>query len=103
MLLAGGGYKSLLDIGKDGWINAGAQSPVKHYKMGTITLSGSWLAVFEVEATGDWNYCNYAHGKLIISCYSSGSCSVTLLTGPDYAEKISAYIDSSLNIWLRHE
>lgn len=91
------------DIGKAGWINVGAQYPKKYYKIATISLNGTWAATFIIDTSGDLNYCNYAHGKLTISCYTGLSFSVTLLSGPDYEETIHAYIDSSFNVWLAHD
>lgn len=92
------------DIGKAGWVNVGAQYPKKkYYKIATISLNGTWAATFIIDTSGDFNYCNYAHGKLTISCYEGSSFSVTLLSGPDYDEAIYAYIDSSFNVWLAHD
>lgn len=91
------------DIGKAGWVNVGAQNPKKYYKIATISLNGTWAATFIIDTSGDLNYCNYAHGKLTISCYEGSSFSVTLLSGPDYNETIYAYIDSSFNVWLAHD
>ena len=93
----------VFDIGKAGWINVGAQNPKKYYKIATISLNGTWAATFIIDTSGDFNYCNYAHGKLTISCYEGSSFSVTLLSGPDYEETIYAYIDSSFNVWLAHD
>ena len=62
-----------------------------------MSLNGTWAATFIIDTSGDFNYCNYAHGKLTISCYTGSSFSVTLLSGPDYNETIYAYIDSSFN------
>lgn len=91
------------DIGKAGWIKVGAQYPKKYYKIATISLNGTWAATFIIDTSGDFNYCNYAHGKLTISCYEGSTFSVTLLSGPDYEEAIYAYIDSSFNVWLAHD
>lgn len=91
------------DIGKAGWVKVGAQYPKKYYKIATISLNGTWAATFIIDTSGDFNYCNYAHGKLTISCYEGSTFSVTLLSGPDYEEAIYAYIDSSFNVWLAHD
>ena len=91
------------DIGKAGWVNVGAQYPKKYYKIATMSLNGTWAATFIIDTSGDFNYCNYAHGKLTISCHEGSCFSVTLLSGPDYNETIYAYIDSSFNVWLAHD